>query len=511
MNQVKIFDTTLRDGEQSPGASMNLKEKLVIAHSLADLGVDIIEAGFPIASDGDFAAVSEVAKRVKGPVIAGLARCHPADIERAFQALQHSKKPRLHVFLASSPIHRKFKLRMNKQEVLDRTFEGVSKARSLCPDVEFSAEDGSRTEWDFLVQVVAAALEAGATTINIPDTVGYAMPAPFSQLISHLRNLVPGLEGATLSVHCHNDLGMAVANSLAAVEAGARQVECTINGIGERAGNCSLEEVVMALKTRHDIFQLETRIHTEHLYPASRLVSGITGLPVQRNKAIVGENAFAHEAGIHQHGVLQHATTYEIMKPEDVGVNGNKLVLGKHSGRHAFKDWMDRNGYLMEDEEFELVFTEFKVLADRKKNVYEEDLIALMEQGLSKQPGPWTMISLHTSAGVGKMQTATVSMAFHGEKTFQEAACGSGPVEALFNAIERVVGISVHLKHYDLKSVTRGKDAQGEANVEIEHEGKTYHGRGFSTDIFEASAKAFLNVLNRLAEMPKEALSAIES
>jgi len=500
MEKVHIFDTTLRDGEQSPGASMNLKEKRLIAHSLADLGVDIIEAGFPIASEGDFQAVKEIAESVHGPAIAGLARCHPADIDRAFAALSPAKRPRLHVFLATSPIHRTYKLKMGKEEVLDRIGEGVLRARSLCENIEFSAEDASRTEWEFLAKAVETAIDAGATTINVPDTVGFALPESFGNLISYLKTNVPNIEKAVLSVHCHNDLGLAVANSLAAIQAGVRQVECTINGLGERAGNCSLEELVMAMRTRKDAYPFETNVDTTHLVPTSRLVSRVTGMHVQRNKAIVGENAFAHEAGIHQHGVLEHAMTYEIMRPEDVGFNGNKMVLGKHSGRHALKDWMRQNGYPIKDDDFEQVFKEFKNLADRKKDIFEDDLIALMEGEFSHKEGPWELESIQTSAGLGHVQMATVSLKHRDGSMYSEAACGSGPVEALLKAIERIVGITVRLKHFELQSVTRGKDAQGEAQIQVEFEGRKFSGRAFSTDIFEASANAYLNIMNYLAE-----------
>ena len=388
-DRVTIFDTTLRDGEQSPGASMNLSEKITIAKALKALGVDVIEAGFPIASPGDFEAVKAIAQQVQGPVIAALARCHEADIQRAHEALSAAAKSRIHVFLATSPIHRRYKLKMSREQVLEKTFQGVAIARRYCDDVEFSAEDAARTEPEFLAKVVDAAIEAGAATVNIPDTVGYAVPDQFGDFITYLRRNVPRMDQAVLSVHCHNDLGLAVANSLAAVDAGARQVECTINGIGERAGNCSLEEVVMALRTRGDVYQMQTGINTKHIYGTSQLVSKLTGLDVQRNKAIVGRNAFAHEAGIHQHGMLMHQETYEIMKPEDVGVTGNQLVLGKHSGRHAFQKWLQDQGYSLDKQQFQKAFEALKRQADVKKELFDHDLHQLVETCLKPQNGPW--------------------------------------------------------------------------------------------------------------------------
>src|SRR5437667_1870680 len=376
-NRLIIFDTTLRDGEQSPGASMNLSEKLEIAHVLHDLGVDIIEAGFPIASPGDFEAVQAIAEQVEGPIICGLARCHAADIDRAWEALRPAPRPRIHVFLATSAIHREFKLRMAKEEIVRRAVEGVQRAREYCEDVEFSPEDAARTELDFLAEVVERAVEAGATTVNIPDTVGYAVPSQYAAAIRHLKQHVRGIDQVVISVHCHNDLGLAVSNSLAALKEGARQVECTINGLGERAGNCALEEIVMAVKTRGDYFGLRTPIHTKRLLPTSRLVSRVTGILVQRNKAIVGQNAFAHEAGIHQDGMLKERTTYEIMNPEDVGLQRTELVLGKHSGRHALRQRVRELGYHLDDGQFQRVFESFKALADRKKQIYDADIEAL--------------------------------------------------------------------------------------------------------------------------------------
>lgn len=498
-NRLIIFDTTLRDGEQSPGASMNLPEKLEIARALADLGVDIIEAGFPIASPGDFEAVQAISAQVRGPVICGLARCNPEDIDRAWEALREAERPRIHVFLATSSIHREFKLRLTKDEIIERAVEGVKRAKSYCDDVEFSPEDAARTELDFLTEVVTRAVEAGATTVNIPDTVGYAVPAQYAAAIRHLKKTVPGIENVVLSVHCHNDLGLAVANSLTALMEGARQVECTINGLGERAGNCALEEVVMAVKTRGDFYGLTTSINTKRLCPTSRLVSHITGIHVQRNKAIVGQNAFAHEAGIHQDGMLKERSTYEIMNPEDVGLQRTELVLGKHSGRHALRKRVRELGYHLDEAQLQRVFEGFKALADRKKEVYDADIEALAEAQIHDAPNLWTLESFHTSAGTGTIPTAAVVLRHADGRRVQEAACGDGPVDAVFKAIERISGASVQLRDYSVRSVTFGEDAQGEAHIEASFGGKTYRGRGVSTDIIEASAQAFLQVINRVS------------
>src|SRR5271163_1689280 len=405
-NRVRIFDTTLRDGEQSPGASMNMAEKLEVARALAAMGVDIIEAGFPIASPGDFESVRAIATDVAGATICGLARCNDRDIDRAWEALQFAQKPRIHVFLATSAIHREHKLKMSRSQVIEKAVASVKRAKGYCPDVEFSPEDAARTEVDFLCEVVEAAIEAGATTVNIPDTVGYATPQQYGKVIRTLRERVPNIGRAVISTHCHNDLGLAVANSLAGVEAGARQVECTINGIGERAGNAALEEVVMALKTRFDYYGLTTGIKTERLYPASRMLSTITGLAVQRNKAIVGRNAFAHESGIHQDGMLKERSTYEIMRPEDVGVPRTDLVLGKHSGRHALRERVAELGYTLTDEQLETLFHDFKALADKKKEVYDDDLTILIEKYLEDVPAHWQLVSLHTTAGISILPTA---------------------------------------------------------------------------------------------------------
>jgi 2-isopropylmalate synthase len=498
-DRLILFDTTLRDGEQSPGASMNLAEKLEVAHALKDLGVDVIEAGFPIASPGDFEAVQAIARQVEGPIICGLARCNQADIDRAGEAVKDSAKPRIHVFLATSAIHREFKLKMAKEEILRRAVEGVKRAKEWCSDVEFSPEDASRTELDFLAEVVERAIEAGATTINLPDTVGYAVPSQYGAIFAHVRQHVRGIDKAVLSAHCHNDLGMAVFNSLAAVENGARQVECTINGIGERAGNCALEEVVMAVRTRNDYFKVATGINTRRLYQTSRLVSHVTGLQVQRNKAVVGQNAFAHEAGIHQDGMLKERSTYEIMDPEEVGLPKTELVLGKHSGRHALRDRIVELGYHLDETQLQNVFDEFKKLADRKKAVYDADIEALAEAQIHKGPALWTLEAFTCNAGSGTIPSAAVCLWNKDGTIVREAGLGDGPVDAVFKAIERVTGIEVKLRDYHVRSVTVGEDAQGEAHVEAEHNGKVIKGWAVSTDIIEASALAFLQVINRIA------------
>jgi 2-isopropylmalate synthase len=497
-NRLVIFDTTLRDGEQSPGASMNLTEKLEVAHALRDLGVDVIEAGFPIASPGDFEAVQEIAQQVEGPVICGLARCNPEDIDRAWEALRNAVRPRIHVFLATSAIHREFKLHMAKDEIIRRAVEGVTRARGYCEDIEFSPEDASRTELDFLAEVVERAVEAGATTVNIPDTVGYAVPSQYAAAIRHLKQTVRGIDNVVLSVHCHNDLGLAVANSLAAVKEGARQVECTINGLGERAGNCALEEIVMAVRTRPDYFGVESCINTRRLCPTSRLVAHVTGIQVQRNKAIVGQNAFAHEAGIHQDGMLKERTTYEIMKPEDVGLTQTELVLGKHSGRHALRERVIELGYHLDDGQLQRVFESFKVLADRKKVVYDADIEALAEAQIHSGPAQWTLDSFHTSDGTGTLPMAAVSLVHVDGHKVQDAACGDGPVDAIFKTIERITGITVKLREYHVRNVTVGEDAQGEARVEVEQNGRIQRGHAVSTDVIEASAQAFLQAINRM-------------
>jgi 2-isopropylmalate synthase len=496
---IVIFDTTLRDGEQSPGASMNLQEKMEVAQALVELGVDCIEAGFPIASPGDFESVSQIAQNVRGSVICGLARCLDKDIDRAWEAVKRAEAPRIHVFLATSAIHREFKLRMTKEDIIRQGVAAVRRAKAYCPDIEFSPEDASRTELDFLCEVVREVIEAGATTVNIPDTVGYATPSHMGHVIRTLRQRVPNIDAAVLSVHCHNDLGLAVANSLAAVEAGAGQVECTINGLGERAGNCSLEEIVMALRTRHDFYNAHTKIATQRIVPTSRLVAGITGIQVQRNKAIVGRNAFAHESGIHQDGMLKEPRTYEIMRPEDVGLAQSDLVLGKHSGRAALADRAKAMGYHLGVEQLQVVFDQFKLLADKKKELYDGDLAALIEQQIRAVPELWSLESyeLHSASGQTPEVTLTVR---RGDKLLtSRTASGDGPIDAIFLAIEEITEIPVICSDFSVHSVTVGKDAQGEVMVQLDYQGETYRGVGVSTDSVEASAKAFLNAINRIA------------
>jgi len=497
-DRVIIFDTTLRDGEQAPGCSMTLHEKLRVANALRDLNVDVIEAGFAAASPGDFDAVRAIAEEIQGPVICSLARCHPEDVARAAAAVKPAGNSRIHVFVATSEIHRTLKLQMAKEEIIRRAVESVKLAREHCDDIEFSAEDASRTEPAYLAEVVQAVIEAGARTINIPDTVGYTVPEEFTSLFSYLKKHVPDINKAILSVHCHDDLGMAVANSLAAVRGGARQIECTINGIGERAGNCSLEEVVMALRTRADFFQIGTDIDTTRLYPTSRLVASITGMHVPRNKAIVGENAFAHEAGIHQHGMLKDSSTYEIMKPEAVGISRSNLVLGKHSGRHAFRERIEQLGFALTDANLNRAFEEFKKLADRKKDLFDGDIEAIVMNAGEVPPGPWRLDELRISAGTGAIAGAAVQVTHTDRGPVKEAAVGDGPVEAAFRALERAVGFEMTLKKFEVRSVTMGEDAQGEVTVTVEYNGTSYRGHGVSTDIVEAGALAYLEVINRV-------------
>jgi 2-isopropylmalate synthase len=512
-DRVRIFDTTLRDGEQSPGASMNIGEKVEVARALAGLGVDIIEAGFPIASEGDFDAVRAIAAEVTGSTVCGLARCHERDIERAWEALKFAQSPRIHVFLATSAIHREHKLKMTREQVIARAVASVTQARSVCSDVEFSPEDAARTEIEFLCDVVEAAIEAGATTVNIPDTVGYATPEQYGGVIRTLRERVKNIGRAVISTHCHDDLGLAVANSLAGCENGARQVECTINGLGERAGNAALEEIVMALKTRFDHYGLTTGIRTERLFPVSRMVATVTGMAVPRNKAVVGRNAFAHESGIHQDGMLKEPSTYEIMKPEEVGVSKTDLVLGKHSGRHALRDRVKEMGYRLSDEQLETVFFDFKALADKKKEVYDEDLTVLIEKHIQDVPKHWELVSLHTTAGTSVTPTATVCIRRPDGQLVQDAAIGDGPVDAIFKAVERVTGVAANLREFGVRGVTAGKDAQGEVSLELEVESddRSFRGRAASTDIIVASAEAYINAVNAIAtrrdrDQPREVI-----
>ncbi|CAA7615055.1 2-isopropylmalate synthase [Magnetospirillum sp. LM-5] len=497
-NRVIIFDTTLRDGEQSPGASMNLEEKVKIALVLEEMGVDVIEAGFPIASNGDFEAVHAVAKAVKNATIAGLARATKGDISRCAEAVKAAPRHRIHTFLSTSPLHMKHKLQMEPEAVLEKVKESVTFARSLVEDVEWSAEDGSRTEHDFLCRCVEAAIDAGARTINIPDTVGYAVPDEYAALIAMLVNRVPNIDKAILSVHCHNDLGLAVANSLAAVGAGARQIECTVNGLGERAGNAAMEEIVMALRTRPDRMPFTTGIKTEHITRASRLVSGITGFVVQPNKAIVGKNAFAHESGIHQDGMLKCAQTYEIMTPESVGLNRSTLVMGKHSGRAAFKSKLKDLGYELGDNAIEDAFVRFKELADRKKDVFDEDIIALVDEAVHRDNDRIRLKSLEVLCGTRhNPPKAELELEIDGE-TRSVKAVGDGPVDAIFNAIKALVPHETRLQLYQVHAVTQGTDAQAEVTVRLEEDGKTVNGQGADTDTMVASARAYVNALNKL-------------
>ena len=496
-DHILIFDTTLRDGEQSPGASMNTAEKLRIATQLEKLGVDILEAGFPAASEGDMEAVSRIAGKLEKTEVAGLARTSKDDIDRAWQAIGHAAKPRIHTFIATSDIHLEYKLKMTRDEVVKTAVEAVKYATTLTDNVEFSAEDGSRSDRDFLCKVFDAVIEAGATTVNLPDTVGYAIPQEFSDLVAYIKSHTPNIDRAVLSVHCHNDLGLATANTLSAITAGARQAEVTINGIGERAGNTSLEEVVMSLVTRNNSLGLTTSIDTRHIHPISRLVSMITGIIVQPNKAIVGANAFAHEAGIHQDGVLKNPMTYEIMKPETVGLSTNKLVLGKHSGRHALRSRLKTMGYDLSDEEINLVFTRFKELADKKKHVVDEDLEVIVTEGILRTAEIFKLDYLHVTAGTTVLPMASVKLDING-RAVQGAGYGNGPIDAAFNAIAKLTGTTSELQRFSVSALTGGTDAQGEVTVRLRENGLLALGRGADPDIITASAKAYVNGLNRL-------------
>jgi len=510
-DRVLIFDTTLRDGEQCPGASMNLREKLEIARQLARLKVDIIEAGFPVISDGDFEAVHTIASEVKGPVICGLARCVPKDIEAAGKALLPAgKKGRIHVFLATSKIHREHKLKKANEEILRLAAEGVRLAKGFTNDIEFSPEDASRTEPEFLAQVVQAAIEAGATTINIPDTVGYAVPRQYADLITYLKTHVRDIGKAVLSVHCHDDLGLAVANSLAAVRAGARQVEGTFNGIGERAGNAALEEVVMAIRTRPDYFEgLSTGIETREILKTSRLISRLSGLQVARSKAIVGENAFAHGSGIHQDGILKMRETYEIMDPVEVGWGGTELPLTKHSGRHAMVVRLEHLGFHLSDEEIAPIFARFKELGDKKKFVYDDDLVAIAGDAVAGDQGAYSLKSLQVVCGGSSVPTADVTLEYHGE-TIGASSLGNGAVDAAMKAIDKLAGKNGHLSVYLVEAVTEGQDALGEVTLKVDFgDGILITGKGASTDVIEASARAYINAINRslLMQQPKPGIS----
>ncbi len=506
MAKIVIFDTTLRDGEQAPGFSMNVEEKLQLARQLAALRVDVIEAGFPISSDGDFTAVETIAKKIKGPVICGLARMLEKDIISAAAALKPAKKKRIHVFISTSDIHIKHQMRKTKKQVIEMTRRGVKLAKSFTSDIEFSAMDATRSNPKFLHDIFAEAIGAGATTINIPDTVGYTIPAEFADLLDGIMENVENAKKAVFSVHCHNDLGLAAANALVAIQHGVRQVECTINGIGERAGNSSLEEVVMAMKTRKDCLGHTTGIKTSEIYKTSRLLTSITGISVQPNKAIVGENAFAHESGIHQDGVLKRPETYEIMTPRSIGLTKTRMVLGKHSGRHAFSKRLEEMGFKMTKAQMDSAFERFKRLADMKKEVYEEDLEAVVGEELNSLKQTWHLEYFQISTGNQTVPTATVRLNTNGgaKQTDIETGTGSGPVDALYHAIEKAAGIKGSLRHYSVTAATPYKDAMAEVTVQVEfdfNEGVPVRGRAASTDTIEASAKAYLNALNRaLAE-----------
>ena len=502
MRIIKIFDTTLRDGEQSPGASMNIPEKLALAKQLAKLGVDVIEAGFAFSSPGDFDAIRTIGNEVEGPIICSLARAREEDIKAAWEAVKDAPRKRIHTFHSTSDIHLKYQFRISREEALKRSVEMVKLARSFVEDVEFSPMDATRTDINFLCEVVEAVIQAGASTVNIPDTVGYSIPLEFGAMIKTIRDTVRNIDNAVISVHCHNDLGLATANSLSAVLNGAGQIECTANGIGERAGNCSMEEVVMALRTRQDIFQADTRINTEEITRTSRLVTKITGISVQPNKAIVGSNAFAHESGIHQDGLLKEKSTYEIMRPESVGFHATKLVLGKHSGRHAFKTRLNELGYVLTDEELNRTFEKFKRLADQKKDIFDEDIEALISEDVTKVPEVYSLMDLYIVSGINQKPTATVKLKV-GETIIDRMEHGDGPVDATYKAIASMTHTKSHLLKFEVKGITGGTDALGEVVVSLEEDGKTVRGHGADTDIIVASAKAYINALNKLASKRK--------
>ena len=506
MKHIKIFDTTLRDGEQSPGCSMNLPEKIEMAKQLERLGVDIIEAGFAIASPMDHKSVKSIAAAVSRCTVASLARCTKGDIDAAWDAVKEAKYPRIHVFLATSDIHMEYKLKMTREQVLQRISEMVAYAKSFCEDIEFSAEDASRSDWAFLAQCYSNAVAAGATTLNVPDTVGYSTPKEMGDLIRYLRENVKGVESVDISTHCHNDLGMAVANTLACVEAGATQVECTVNGIGERAGNASLEELVMAIRTRKDYYDADTAINTKQIYRSSKLLSSITGVAIAPSKAIVGANAFAHESGIHQHGVISNAQTYEIMNSTDVGIPQNTMVLGKHSGKHALREKLESMGYELSDEELEVVFTRFKTLADKKKTITGSDLESLVlhrrNTSMTSQTGAYRLVGhlINTSTSSSLPTTSYIKLERDGE-VMEDVAVGSGPVDASYTAINRMLGMDIKLESFSLNAVTDGEDAIGEGIVKIKApNGESYTGTGLSTDIIESSIRAYVNGINKMLE-----------
>jgi 2-isopropylmalate synthase len=504
---IKIFDTTLRDGEQSPGASMNVEEKVMVAKQLARLGVDVIEAGFAYSSPGDFEAVRRIAQEVEGPTICSLARARPEDIDRAWEALKGAPKVRIHTFLSTSDIHLKHQFRMTREQAKQRAVEMVQRARGYVDDVEFSPMDASRSDPSFLYEVIEAVIAAGAATVNIPDTVGYAVPQEFGALIRGICEKVPNAKAAVISVHCHNDLGVAVANSLAAVVNGAGQVECTINGIGERAGNTSLEEIVMGLRTRRDFYQADTRIRTEEIAKTSRLVSKITGMVVQPNKAIVGANAFAHTSGIHQDGLLKEKTTYEIMRPESIGLVESRMIMGKLSGRHAFRQRLEELGYKLTEEEINHAFERFKRLADQKKEIYEEDLEVIVSEELAKMAERIVLTSFHVESGTDRIPTATVTLEIDG-RTVTQSGTGDGPVDAVYRTIAAMTQTKSKLLMFAVNAVTSGTDAQGEVSVRVEEDGRTVSGHGADTDIITAAARAYLNALNRLAYLASRQMEA---
>ncbi|NLX64898.1 MAG: 2-isopropylmalate synthase [Clostridiaceae bacterium] len=503
--RIYIFDTTLRDGEQSPGCSMNLQEKLEVAKQLERMKVDVIEAGFAISSPGDFQSVKAIAETIKDCTVASLSRALTQDIDRSWEAIRKAVSPRIHVFLATSPIHMKYKLRMTPDEVLERTKSMVAYAKKYCSDVEFSAEDATRSDPEFLYQVFEAAIKAGATVINVPDTVGYTTPEEFYELIKNIKENVSNIDKAQISVHCHNDLGMAVANTLAAARAGATQLECTINGIGERAGNAAVEEVVMAIKTRPQLYNMDVRMDTTQIYRSSKLISRITGVSVQPNKAIVGANAFAHESGIHQHGVLAEKSTYEIITPESIGLTKNNMVLGKHSGRHAFEDRLKALGYSLSKEELDEAFNKFKELADKKKVVQDADLEVLLQHKSVQVPEIYKLDRFVINTGNTITATASVRLIKqNGDNlVIEEVSTGDGPIDAAFKAIDKIAGVNFKLEDYSLRSVTEGQDAQGEAYVKIRSDSRLYTGKGVSTDVFEASVLAYVNAINKMIYQEK--------
>ena len=495
---VQIFDTTLRDGEQAPRCSMNLQEKVEVAKQLERLGVDVMEAGFPAASPGDLAAVKAVAAVVKNCVVAALCRATKGDIDAGWEAVKGAARPRIHTFIATSPVHMEYKLKMAPDEVVRRAAEAVAYAKTFCPDVEFSAEDASRSDPDFLCLVFGAAIAAGATVVNLPDTVGYAMPDEFGKLVAYVKANTPGMEKAIFSVHCHDDLGLAVANTMAAAAAGADQLECTINGLGERAGNASLEEIVMGIATRKAYLGMECRVDTTQIYATSRLVSKVTGVKVQPNKAVVGENAFAHEAGIHQHGILANRMTYEIMTPESVGFLSNRMVLGKHSGKHAFEERLKSLGFGIADLDVEALFARFKVLADKKKTVSDRDIEALVVGSAKTVPDTWTLDRWVVNSGSSLSSTCTIRLAGKSGESREEVAVGDGPIDAAFTAIDKIIGKDLELDSWEMGAVTEGEDAQGEATVKISYDGVQWNGRGLSTDVIEASILAYIAAINSM-------------